>query len=79
MGRDFGAIKGAQGRGDLYGMKRELQKELASVGMSTLSGQVIVCENFGASWLPFHSLGSTKTTRAKRSNEAVWLGGEAQS
>ena len=41
-------------------------------------GQVIVCENLGASWLPFQSLGSVKATRpGKRSEEAVWLAGGA--
>jgi len=38
------------------------------------SGQVIVCESEGASWLPFRKLGSTKTTRAAhRSSEVYWL------
>jgi hypothetical protein len=37
------------------------------------TGQVIVCENAGASWLPFAPLADTKTTRAgRRSREAVW-------
>ena len=37
-------------------------------------GQVIVCENEGADWLPFRSLSSTKTTRANRkSQEVYWL------
>ena len=37
-------------------------------------GQVIVCENLGADWLPFESVGPTKTTRkGRRSEEAVWL------
>ena len=36
-------------------------------------GQVIVCENDGADWLPFQELASTKTTRAgRRSMEVVW-------
>lgn len=39
-------------------------------------GQVIVCENEGAGWLPFIALGDVKTTRAgARSREALWLGG----
>jgi hypothetical protein len=43
-----------------------------------LPGQVIVCENEGADWLPFQPLGDTKTTRAgRRSREAVWLSGVA--
>jgi site-specific DNA-adenine methylase len=37
------------------------------------SGQVIVCENVGATWLPFRRLADVKTTRAKRSEEAIWL------
>lgn len=36
-------------------------------------GQVIVCENQGATWLPFEPLASVKTTRSKRSKEAVWI------
>lgn len=39
-------------------------------------GQVIVCENAGARWLPFRDLTSTKTTRTgRRSPEAVWTPG----
>lgn len=38
-------------------------------------GQVIVCENAGATWLPFEPLGSVKTSRTRRSDEVVWLGG----
>ncbi len=37
------------------------------------SGQIIVCENEGASWLPFRPLADVKTTRAdRRSKEVVW-------
>jgi site-specific DNA-adenine methylase len=37
-------------------------------------GQVIVCENTGATWLPFRELGDVKTTRANsRSREVYWL------
>jgi site-specific DNA-adenine methylase len=37
-------------------------------------GQVIVCENAGAAWLPFRELGEVKTTRSKRkSKEVYWL------
>lgn len=40
-------------------------------------GQVIVCENVGADWLPFEALGSVKTTRAdRRSEEAIWINEE---
>lgn len=35
-------------------------------------GQVIVCENAGATWLPFESLGSFKASRG-RTNEVVFL------
>lgn len=37
-------------------------------------GQVIVCENDGATWLPFRYLATTKTTRSnRRSVEVFWL------
>lgn len=37
-------------------------------------GQVIVCENEGADWLPFSPLADVKTTRAgRRSKEAAWM------
>lgn len=36
-------------------------------------GQVIVCENEGARWLPFEHLRDVKTARRGRSAEAVWL------
>jgi site-specific DNA-adenine methylase len=36
-------------------------------------GQVIVCENSGADWLPFKSLGDFKTARNKKSSEVVWV------
>lgn len=37
------------------------------------TGQVIVCENAGAKWLPFESLAHVKTTRANRqSSEVYW-------
>ncbi|HEV7242359.1 MAG TPA: hypothetical protein VGQ36_24230 [Thermoanaerobaculia bacterium] len=36
-------------------------------------GQVIVCENEGASWLPFRELASVKTTRSEQlSKEVYW-------
>ena len=46
----------------------------------TLPGQVIVCENFGASWLPFVSIGEVRATPYKagverKSHEAVYLQG----
>lgn len=40
-------------------------------------GQVIVCENAGATWLDFRELADVKTTRAKRrSKEVVWISTE---
>jgi site-specific DNA-adenine methylase len=40
----------------------------------TRPGQVVVCENEGASWLPFRPLAETKAThKDRRSKEAVWL------
>jgi hypothetical protein len=37
-------------------------------------GQVIVCENSGANWLPFRALSDVKTTRVdRRSKEVYWL------
>lgn len=37
-------------------------------------GQVIVCENEGAKWLPFKVLDATKTTRrGRRSREVAWI------
>jgi site-specific DNA-adenine methylase len=37
-------------------------------------GQAIVCENEGATWLPFRHLGSFKTTRTKKlSKEVYWI------
>jgi len=36
-------------------------------------GQVIVCENLGATWLPFRTLADVKTVRSRRSQEVLWL------
>ncbi|MFP2925233.1 hypothetical protein ACLESO_08445 [Pyxidicoccus sp. 3LG] len=37
------------------------------------TGQVLVCENAGATWLPFRALADVKTTRAgRRSMEVLW-------
>ena len=38
----------------------------------SLSGQVMVCENTGADWLPFIHLASIKSTKGQ-SKEAIWL------
>jgi hypothetical protein len=35
-------------------------------------GQVIVCEQMGASWLPFRHINDAKTARNERSSEAIW-------
>lgn len=35
-------------------------------------GQVIVCENEGADWLPFESFGARKSFKKRTSNEVVW-------
>jgi len=35
-------------------------------------GQVIVCEQPGADWLPFRALGETQTVGDRRSGEVVW-------
>ena len=35
-------------------------------------GQVIVCENEGATWLPFEPFHDAKTARSNRSAEVVW-------
>lgn len=45
-----------------------------SVWCKKRRGQVIVCENAGANWLPFFKLGKAKTTRAGQySKEVFWL------
>lgn len=36
-------------------------------------GQVIVCEQEGASWLPFKELGTVKAASKKYSREVVWI------
>lgn len=41
-------------------------------------GQVIVCEQSGAEWLPFKPLAQTKTTRTgQRSHEMLWVRGSS--
>lgn len=49
----------------------------------SLPGQVIVCENFGAAWLPFVSIGDVKAGMSKgvasRSHEAIYLQGPQRS
>jgi site-specific DNA-adenine methylase len=51
-----------------------LNYESLGTWCKSLVGQVIVCENAGADWLPFRELASVKTTRAAyRSKEVYWL------
>ena len=40
-------------------------------------GQVIVCEQAGATWLPFQSIGAFKSTKGQTS-EVVWTGGRTR-
>ncbi len=61
------------GRHYRYGADRIDYADLAQWCRSR-AGQVIVCENDGADWLPFRELASVKTTRAaRRSKEVYWL------
>lgn len=54
---------------------RDIDFERLSQWCRGRRGQVIVCENEGADWLPFKLLDTVKTTRAgRRSREVVWLG-----
>lgn len=39
------------------------------------AGQVIVCEQHGADWLPFEPLADALTTNNTRKTEVVWYGG----
>jgi hypothetical protein len=36
-------------------------------------GQAIVCEQDGASWMPFQPMGSFKTARGIPTNESIWI------
>jgi hypothetical protein len=66
----------AAGRHYRFGAEQIDYKALALWSRSR-PGQVIVCENEGASWLPFRELADVKTTRAdKRSKEVIWLSSE---
>jgi site-specific DNA-adenine methylase len=61
------------GRHYRYGSDRIKYKELA-LWCRSRSGQVIVCENAGANWLPFKRLADVKTTRTgQRSKEVYWV------
>ena len=47
--------------------------EALAAWCKTRRGLAIVCEQVGAGWLPFDRLGSCKTSRSKRSDEAIWI------
>ncbi|MFG1690563.1 hypothetical protein ACGF5M_00160 [Gemmatimonadota bacterium] len=52
---------------------RQIEYQQLSEWCRSRRGQVIVCENEGATWLPFKDLGHTKTTRSgRRSAEVYW-------
>jgi len=40
------------------------------------SGQAIVCEAAGATWLPFVSIGDANAMHRRQSSEAIWTGGQ---
>lgn len=46
----------------------------------TRPGQVIACENYGATWLPFRHFRDIQSNQSKlgkgKSNEAIWLSDE---
>jgi len=68
----------AAGKHYKFGSSRINYDELARWCRSR-PGQTIVCENGGATWLPFSDLADVKTTRAsKRSKEVVWLSPDHQ-
>jgi hypothetical protein len=68
------------GKSYVYGAKRI---DFGALGewCRSLRGQVVVCENQGADWLPFVPFRSTKAThgsgRVGKSHEVVWEGGQA--
>ena len=65
------------GRHYRFGSEAVDYKDLATWCRSR-KGQVIVCENEGADWLPFSDLADTKTTRhGYRSKEVIWTSGSA--
>jgi hypothetical protein len=56
-----------------YGAELLDYKKLAAWCKSR-PGQVVVCENEGADWLPFDKLGHVKTTRrGRKSKEVYWV------
>ena len=66
----------AAGRHYRFGSE-QLDYEALGAWCRSRTGQVIVCENEGATWLPFRELADVKTTRAdRRSKEVIWLSTE---
>lgn len=66
----------AAGRHYRFGSE-QLDYEALGAWCRSRPGQVIVCENEGATWLPFRELADVKTTRAdRRSKEVIWLSTE---
>ena len=65
------------GRHYRYGSSLLDYRELARWCRARL-GQAIVCENAGATWLPFKPVGDAKTTRrGTLSSEVCWVGGRS--
>ena len=59
------------GKHYVYGSRGIDYRALGEWCMSR-KGQIVVCENDGATWLPFEPIACVKTSRANRSNEAIW-------
>lgn len=68
--------------GDQYIHKaKHLDFDLLARGCRSMRGQVMVCENEGADWLPFRPFGSFASSRAdlgNRSSEVIWTNDDAQ-
>ncbi|MGV9325249.1 hypothetical protein [Streptosporangium sandarakinum] len=63
----------AAGKNYRFGSE-QIDYEALSSWCQSRPGQVIVCENYGAKWLPFQELAEVKTTRAdRRSKEVIWI------
>ena len=64
-----------QDKGSAYRMSAD-QLDFAHLGSwcQSLPGQVMVCEQSGADWLPFEEFGEIKSTKGK-SSEVMWLNG----
>lgn len=65
----------AAGRHYRYGSDA-LDYQALGAWCRTRRGRVVVCEQAGATWLPFRSVGAVRTTRrGQRSHEVVWESG----